>query len=96
MARSEKEISYFYKVKLFIKEYLIATNEVIRNSINTINSLGILKDRQEKKDDRNQELSVENSEKKSLEAPDNPIIIFDKEENTNILDLKLKKFISFS
>lgn len=56
-----------------------------------VKSLGILGDGREKKDDRNPELLSKNKDKKSLEVPDDPIIISNKEENTNILDLKLKK-----
>ena len=51
MARSEKEMSLFYELNLFVKERLTATDEAIENSIDPINNSGILKDRQEKKDD---------------------------------------------
>ena len=90
----KKKYFYFYELKPFVKEYLIATNDAIGNNINSIDSSEILKDRK-KKDDRNQESSFENGKKKSLKALENSTIIFDKEENTNILDLRLKTFISF-
>lgn len=87
----KKKCSYFYQLKPFVKERLTATDEAIENSTDPIDSLGILKDRQEKKDDGNPEPSSENEDGKSPEAPDGPTIISDEEENTNILDPRLKK-----
>lgn len=75
---------------------MTAIDEVIENSTDSINSSKILKNRQEKKDDRNPKSLYENGEKKSPEALGNSIIISDKEENTNILDPRLKKTTSFS
>ncbi len=92
----KKKCPYFYKLKPFVKERLIATDEAIGNSTDPIDSLRILKDRQEKKDDGIQEPSSENCDWKSPEAPDNLTIISDEEENTNILDSRLKKFSSSS
>lgn len=43
--KREKKCTYFYKLKPFIKECLIATDEVIGNSTDSIDSLVILKDR---------------------------------------------------
>ena len=65
------------------------------NSTDPIDSSGILKDGQEKKEDRNQEPSSENGEKKSPETLDNPTIISNEEKNT-ILDPRLKKSTFFS
>ena len=96
MTRSEKKCFYFYEFKLFIKERLTVTDKIIKNNIDFINNSKILKDKQEKKDNRNQELLSENDKKKSLKALDNSIIIFNKEENTNILDFRLKKLTFFS
>ena len=92
----KKKCSYFYELKPFVKERLTATNEEIGNSTDPINSSGILKNRHEKKDDGIQEPSSENGKRKSPEAPDNPTIISNEEENTNILDPRLKKFLSSS
>ena len=89
------EYHYFYEFKPFIKECLIAIDKAIRNSTDIINSSEILKNRQEKKDNRNQ-LLFESGKKKSLKDLDNLIIIYDEKENTNILDLRLKKYIFFS
>lgn len=69
---------------------MTAIDEAIGNSTGPINSSRILKDRQEKKDDGNPKPSSENGKRKSLEAPNNPTIISDEEENT-ILDPRLKK-----
>ena len=91
----KKKYLYFYEFKLFGKECLTATDEAIGNDIDPINSSGILKDKQEKKDDGNQEFSSKNGKRKFSETPDNPKIILDEEENI-ILDSKLKKFTSFS
>lgn len=92
----KKKCPYFYKFKHYVKKRLTATNEAIGNNTNSINSSGILKNKQKKKDNRNQEFSSENGKKKSLETSDNPTIISDEEENTNILDLRLKKSTSSS
>ena len=92
----KKKCPYFYELKPFVKERLTAIDEAIGNSTDPIDSSGILNDRQEKKDDGIQEPSSENSKRKSPEAPDNPTIISDEEENTNILDPRLKKFSSSS
>lgn len=92
----KKKCPYFYELKPFVKERLTATDEAIGNSTDPIDISGILKDRQGKKDDGNQEPSSEKGEEKFPEAPDNPTIISDEEENTNILDPKLKKFTSSS
>ena len=89
------EYHYFYEFKPFIKKCLTAIDKAIRNSTDIINSSGILKNRQEKKDNRNQ-LLFKSGKKKSLKDLDNLIIIYDEKENTNILDLRLKKFIFFS
>lgn len=70
-------------------------DEMIGNSINPINNSKILKDRQEKKDNRNLVFSLEDKNNNSLEALDVPFIIFDKEENIDILDFRLKKIIFF-
>ena len=79
----KKKYLYFYELKPFVKERLTATDEAIKNSTDPIDNSGILKDRQEKKDVKNQEPSSENGKRKSLEALDNPTIISDEEENVN-------------
>ena len=87
----KKKCLYFYEFKPFIKERLIATDKAIENSTDPINSSRILKNRQEKNDDRNSEPSSENKDEISPKAPDNLTIISDEEKTTNILDPRLKK-----
>lgn len=79
----KKKYPYFWKFKLFVKEYLIGTDKAIENNIDLINSLRILKNRQEKKDNRNSELSFKNRNGKTPKALDNLIIICDEKANTN-------------
>lgn len=45
----KKKYFYFYELKPFVKEYLIATNDAIGNNINSIDSSEILKDRKKKR-----------------------------------------------
>lgn len=52
-----------------------------------------MKNRQEKKDNRNPKLSFKNRDRKSLKTSDNLIIISDKKENINNLNSGLKKTI---
>ena len=87
---------YFYELKPFVKERLTATDESIENSADPIDSSGILKDRQVRRDDGNREPSFDNEEEKSPNGQDNTTIISDGEENTNILDPRSKKSTSSS
>lgn len=75
---------------------MLVTNQAIKKNIDLIDYLRILKNRQRKKDDRNQKSLFKNDEVKSPKASNKLIIISNKEENTNILELRLKKAIFFS
>lgn len=75
----KKKCSYLYEFKSFEKERLTATNEAIENGTGVIDSLGILKNKQDRKVNRNSESLSEKKDGESQEAPDGPIMISDKE-----------------
>ena len=90
----KKKFVYFYELKPFVQERLTATDEAIENSTDPIDSSGILRDRQAEKDDGNQGALFDNEEGRSLGTQDNAAVISDDEENSNILDPRLKKSTS--
>ncbi len=62
----KKKCPYFYELKPFAKKRWMAIDEAIENSIDPIDSFGILRDWQVEKDDKNQGASSDNEEGRSL------------------------------